>query len=261
MTVDLQDVPGDAVAPARLITLHDIDRTSPVPLYYQVAQRFERAIEDGVITPGAQLDTEVQLAADLGLSRPTMRQAMQYLVDKGLVVRQRGKGTRVVQPKVRRSLELTSLYDDLDRTGQHPTTTVLSFSTGAPDAAVQKALQLDARDEVISVVRLRCAGGQPIARLTNHVPASRLQVTAEDFQNHGLYQMFRTAGIVLHSANQTIGAQTCTRDDAVLLDLEKGAALLTMERIAYDDHGLAVEFGQHVYVATRYSFEMSLLAT
>ena len=84
--------------------------------------------------PGTLFQNEVDLAASLGLSRPTMRRAMQHLVDKGLVVRRRGIGTRVVQPKLRRPLELTSLNDDLSRAGRKPTTEVLSFESVEADA-------------------------------------------------------------------------------------------------------------------------------
>ena len=83
-----------------------VDRSSPVPLYFQVAQHLEDAIHAGAFPTGTLFQNEVDLAASLGLSRPTMRRAMQHLVDKGLVVRRRGVGTRVVQPKLRRPLEL-----------------------------------------------------------------------------------------------------------------------------------------------------------
>src|SRR4029079_10084766 len=106
-----------------------IDRNSPVPLYFQVAQHLENAINSGELPTGTLLQNEVDLARSLGLSRPTMRRAMQHLVDKGLVTRRRGIGTRVVQPKLRRPLELTSLYDDLNRAGRKPSTEVLSFET------------------------------------------------------------------------------------------------------------------------------------
>src|SRR5581483_10600232 len=108
---------------ARAISL---DRSSPVPLYFQVAQQLAHAIESGEVPPGSRLSNELEFAQRLGLSRPTMRKAMEYLVDKGFVVRQRGVGTRVVSTKVRRSLDLTSLYDDLAANGQRPTTKVLS---------------------------------------------------------------------------------------------------------------------------------------
>jgi len=106
-----------------------VDRNSPIPLYFQVAQHLENAISSGELPTGTLLQNEVDLARSLGLSRPTMRRAMQHLVDKGLVTRRRGIGTRVVQPKLRRPLELTSLYDDLNRAGRKPSTEVLSFET------------------------------------------------------------------------------------------------------------------------------------
>jgi DNA-binding GntR family transcriptional regulator len=241
-----------------LLDLLDLDRNSPVPLYFQIAQHLEQAIESGALPPGTRLDNEVQLAASLGLSRPTMRQAMQYLVDKGMIVRRRGIGTRVVQPKVRRPLELTSLYDDLRRAGQSPSTRVLQLSVGPADPDVARALALPDGGEVVSLVRLRSAADRPIARLTNHLPVGLLDVTAEDMERCGLYQLMRTAGVQLHSATQVIGARTATREEAELLDEDAGSALLTMERVAYDDHGAAVEFGRHVYVASRYSFELNL---
>jgi len=236
-----------------------LDRSSPVPLYFQAAQALEEAITSGKVPPGTRLDNELLLAEQLGLSRPTMRRAMQYLVDKGLIVRRRGVGTRVVQPKVRRSLELSSLYDDLQTGDQAPTTVVLSFATQPANGGVAAALAIDDGTPVLCVERLRSARGRPIAKMTNYVPDGLLDSTAEQFEATGLYRMFRSAGIQLHSAVQTIGARTATASEARLLDEPKGSALLTMTRTAYDDRGIAVEYGTHVYAASRYNFEFSLL--
>src|SRR6201994_2933860 len=104
-----------------------VDRNSPVPLYFQVAQHLEQLIESGELPNGTRLENEIDLADQLGLSRPTMRRAIQYLVDRGLLIRKRGVGTQVVQAKVRRQIELTSLYDDLDKNQRAPSTQVLSF--------------------------------------------------------------------------------------------------------------------------------------
>jgi DNA-binding GntR family transcriptional regulator len=241
-----------------------LDRSSPVPLYFQVAQSLEKAISDGEIVPGTRLDNEVALAELLGLSRPTMRRAMQYLVDKGVLVRRRGVGTRVVQPRVRRSLELTSLYEDLATSGQNPTTTVLSVGMERVSEIVAEALALDPDSEVTAIVRLRHASGRPIARMTNYlphnVPGIKDGVTREALENHGLYEILRSLGITLHAADQAIGARTATAEEARMLGEPKGAALLTMQRTAYDDHGRAVEYGTHIYAASRYSFALSLLA-
>ena len=94
-----------------------VNRSSPVPLYFQVAEQIEGAIQGGQLAPGDRIANEVALADQLGLSRPTVRQAIQTLVDKGLLVRKRGVGTQVVNAPIRRTVELTSLYDDLTRSG------------------------------------------------------------------------------------------------------------------------------------------------
>ena len=111
----------------------DLDRSSPVPLYFQVAQQIEHAINEGELAPGDRLDNEISLAEQFGLSRPTMRRAIQELVDKGLLVRKRGVGTQVVHGQVTRPVELTSLFDDLANHHQTPTTVVLANEIVAAD--------------------------------------------------------------------------------------------------------------------------------
>jgi DNA-binding GntR family transcriptional regulator len=236
-----------------------VDRSSPVPLYFQVAQHLENAIHTGVIPTGTLFQNEVDLAASLGLSRPTMRRAMQHLVDKGLVVRRRGIGTRVVQPKLRRPLELTSLYDDLTRAGRKPTTETLSFQTVQATDDVAERLEVPEGTPVLELVRLRRADGEPIAKLTNYLPERIATFAEDDLSEHGLYELIRHQGVTLHSATQTLGARTATAAEARLLDEPRGGALVTAQRVTYDDHGIAVEYGSHIYAASRYTFEINLL--
>lgn len=237
-----------------------LDRGSPVPLYYQVAQYLERAIESGALSPGSRFENEIQLADRLGLSRPTMRRAMQHLVDKGLLVRRRGIGTRVVSPTVRRSLELTSLHDDLSRDGQRPGTELLSLSEVSSTAEVALALGLTPGATVLEIVRLRSAMDLAIAKMTNHLPLGLIDVSATDLERQGLYEVIRSSGIRLHSATQVIGARVASAAEARLLGETRGAAMLTMQRTTYDDSGAVIEYGNHIYAASRYSFQLSLLA-
>jgi DNA-binding GntR family transcriptional regulator len=241
-----------------------LDRSSPVPLYFQVAEALESAITQGRMPPGTRLDNEVQLAEQLGLSRPTMRRAMQSLVDKGVLVRRRGIGTRVVQPKVRRPLGLSSLYEDLAGSGQDPTTVVLSLTTEPASDEIARVLGIRAGSDISALVRLRSAAGRPIARMCNYLPHSisgmAEAMNQESLERQGLYQVIRGIGVQLHAADQTIGARNATAEEARLLGERRGAALLTMQRTAYDDHGRVVEYGSHIYAASRYSFSLSMLA-
>jgi len=236
-----------------------VDRTSPVPLYFQVAEQLEGAINDGSLAPGDRISNEVALAEALGLSRPTLRQAIQQLVDKGMLVRKRGVGTQVVGSQIRRPVELTSLHDDLVRSGQDPRTRVLGCDVvDAPDD-VARELMLGPGAPVWSLLRLRSVGGEPLALLHNYLPVDVVNLRAAELETEGLYARLRRAGIVLRVANQRIGARRADAKEARLLDERRGAPLLTMRRIAYDDAGRAVELGEHAYRPERYSFELTLV--
>ncbi|MCX4965687.1 GntR family transcriptional regulator [Streptomyces sp. NBC_00654] len=236
-----------------------VDRTSPVPLYFQLAQQLEAAVEQGRLAPGTLLGNEIELAARLGLSRPTVRQAIQSLVDKGLMVRRRGVGTQIVHSRVRRPLELSSLYDDLEAAGRQPATRVLRTALEPATAAVAAALGVEEGSEVHLVERLRYAHGEPMALLRNHLPRGLLDLGTERLETTGLYRMMRAEGITLHSARQSVGARAADEREAGRLGEAVGAPLLTMERVTFDDSGRTVEFGSHVYRASRYAFEFQLL--
>lgn len=236
-----------------------VDRSSPVPLYYQVAQQFEHAIRSGTLQPGSRLENEVELAGRLGLSRPTVRQAIGYLVDQGLIVRRRGVGTQVVHSQVRRPLELSSLYDDLASVGADPSTTVRSLVERPADEDEAAALELPPGAAVLYVERIRCTAGEPLALMTNALPVGVVDLTEDALGAVGLYQLLRDRGVHLHLAKQHVGARTATTAQARQLDERRGAPLLTMSRVAYDTGGRPVEYGRHLYRASRYSFELTLV--
>lgn len=238
----------------------DLDRSSPVPLYHQVATAIDAAIEDGRLQPGEFLENEVALAARLGISRPTARQALQDLVERGRLVRQRGVGTHVAPARVRRPVELTSLHDDLTKSGRKPSTEVLEHRTVSASAEVAEALELPEGTEVVMIRRLRMADGEPLAVLTNYVPLD-IAPTVEELAVSGLYDLLRSRGAKPKVARQRIGARSATAAEARTLGEKPRAALLTMERTAYDDNGKGIEFGQHIYRASRYMFDTMLFAS
>ncbi|MFL6252283.1 MAG: GntR family transcriptional regulator [Actinomycetes bacterium] len=236
-----------------------VDRSSPVPMYYQVAQQLEQAIEAGELAPGTRLDGELALANQLGVSRPTLRRAIEYLVDRGYLVRRRAVGTQVVHPKVRRPVGLTSLYDDLTASRKDPRTTVLSLETAPASDRVAHALGLEDGQEVVAVERLRYADGQPLAVMRNWLPVGLVELDVGRLERSGLYRLRRAAGIGLHLASQTIGARGAGAAEAKLLQAHKGEPLLTMERTTYNENGQPVELGDHLYRASLYSFEIVLV--
>ncbi|WP_019180170.1 GntR family transcriptional regulator [Microbacterium yannicii] len=238
----------------------DLDRTGPVPLYFQVSSRLEAAIRSGDIPAGARLDNEISIGQRLGLSRPTVRRAIQEVVDKGLLVRRRGIGTQVVQGQVTRPVELTSLYEDLKGSQHEPGTRVLTHELQPASDAVAEALGIRPGDEILYLRRARSTDGVAIAILENYLPAEFADITAEQLEERSLYQILRGRGVTIRIAKQKIGARRAQRDEPELLDIDKGGPVLTMERVAFDSAGRAIEFGHHCYRTDLYSFETTLVA-
>ncbi|HKA13197.1 MAG TPA: GntR family transcriptional regulator [Candidatus Dormibacteraeota bacterium] len=236
-----------------------LDRASPVPLYHQIVSRIEGAIERGELQAGVRLDNEVDIARQLGLSRPTLRMAIARLVDKGLLIRRRGVGTIVAPAHVRRPFALTSLYDDLVAAGKRPVTQVLSFQSLTAPEWIARELRAETGVRLLYIRRLRTIDGEPIAVMTNYLPEGVLRAEAHELEESGLYLLLRRRGIQPRIANQTVGARLASGAEARLLAVRRGAPLLTMNRTAFDDAGQPVELGLHIYPAERYSLEMTVV--
>jgi len=232
-----------------------IDRSSPVPLYHQLAEQLSGAIASGMLQPGDPFENEIALAERLSLSRPTVRRAIQELVNQGLLLRRRGLGTTVANRKVHRRAELTSLYDDLKRDGGRPATTVLKHEI-VRDERVATALDLPADAELLSIIRLRLSDERPLAILHNWLPPVYNDITREDLEGQGLYAVMRDRGVRPVVAHQTIGARTPTAAERRHLGLKPSEPVLTMTRVAFDAVGNAVEYGDHSYRAQDYSIEV-----
>ena len=237
----------------------DLDRSSPVPLYFQVAQQIEHAINEGDLAPGDRLDNEISLAEQFGLSRPTMRRAIQELVDKGLLVRKRGVGTQVVHGQVTRPVELTSLFDDLANHHQTPTTVVLANEVVTATDEVAVMLASRAGQRVLHLRRLRYAHGEPLAIMENFLPGGSDQ-PGPDGPGRPRDVPADAAKGREHSGRQA--ADRCQDRHSRgmrLLGEKRGSPVLTMERAAHDDSGRPVEWGRHCYRASQYSFEVTLV--
>ena len=232
-----------------------LDRQSPVPLYHQLAEQLSNAIADGQLQPGDPFENEIAVVERLQVSRPTVRRAIQELVDQGLLVRRRGLGTTVANSKVHRKIELTSLYDDLLREGREPLTTVLTHEINTDDRAAA-ALDLPSDTPMLHVMRLRCAGVTPLALMNNWLPPATSDVSREDLEANGLYALLRDRGVQPVVAKQSIRARMPTSLERRHLEIRGSQPVLTMSRMAFDASGNAVEFGDHSYRASDYTIEL-----
>lgn len=203
---------------------------------------------------------EIDLSERFGVSRPTTRRAIQELVAQGLVVRKRGAGTKVVYDHVATPLRLTSLFDHLAQDGRGPETKILVNQLSSQPVEVAQKLLVEPDEPVLRLRRLRMAGGEPLAILENFLPAELSDIGDADLVSGGLYQAIRAAGVRMRIANQRIGARVGTDEECLLLGEPPLSPVMTMERLTLADSGLPVEWGRHVYRASRYQFTMTLVS-
>jgi GntR family transcriptional regulator len=239
-----------------------IDRQSCIPLYAQVAEQIEAAIQSGDLSPGDRIASD-DLAEMLGLSQTTLLHALQTLIDRGLLLRQRGVGTFVSPGQLRRAVKLCSLYEDLQNAGREPTTKVLVAKAQAVDAATAESLNVEEGSIHWYLERLRLAEAEPLAILINWLPCDVINPLETDLNRVGLYPALRAQGETIHTARQQIGARRATAREARMLDMRSGQPLLTVRRTTFNDKGRAIEYGTHCYRPDLYNscnFELTLSA-
>ncbi|TDB71773.1 GntR family transcriptional regulator [Micromonospora sp. KC723] len=235
-----------------------INRHSPVPLYFQISRRLTEAVEAGDLVPGELLPNEIELAASLNVSRPTMRRAIEELVVNGMLTRKRGVGTRVNDTPVRRRVALTSLHEDLAAAGRQPQTQVLRFDSACVDRHAARELGVPAGDRLLYCERLRLADGVPLAILRNWLPARFDDITAAELAEQGLYRLLGERNGRPTVARQKITARSASAAQARLLDTGHNAPLISMQRTAFDAEGRAVEYADHLYRADHYAIEVTV---
>lgn len=236
-----------------------LDRVSSVPLYHQLAEQMRLAIRHGALARGSRLGNEIDLARHFGVSRPTTRRAIQELVDQGLLVRKRGVGTQIVHDEITRPLQLSSLFDDLQREQRRPESKMLVNELVLPTPTVAAKLLVPVHEPVLHLRRLRMADGEPLAILENFLPYRLRDVGNADLDSGGLYQAMRAAGFRMKVAHQRIGARQGTAEECHLLNEPPPSPMVTMERLSHEGSGKPAEWAQHVYRANKYEFSITLV--
>jgi len=235
----------------------DLSRPDPAPLYARVARHIEQAVADGVLAAGDRLDGEIGLAERLGVSRQTMRRAIEELVNRGILMRKHGVGTRVAPSPSGRPAGVSSLYDELHQAGRSPATQVRVLEVIEADEDTATILELQPGDAVIHLERLRLAGGTPLAIMRNWIPAALVELDRLELEKRGLYEILRDAGADMRIAHQSIGAEPADAESAALLEVPAGTAMLSLHTITYAGLGRPVERGRHTYRADSFRFEIT----
>ncbi len=231
----------------------------PAPLYLRLQAAIRDAVAAGDLSPGDALPPERELAAELKISRVTVRKALSGLVEAGLLTQRRGSGTYVAQAltKVEQPLwRLTSFSEDMRARGLNPSVRVLGRWVGPPSSEEAMALGLNLDGRVSRLHRLRLADGVPMAIEQAAVPQGYLPDPAE--VEESLYRVLEARGIRPVRAMQRISACNLAAAEAGMLDVAAGSAALRMERIAFLNDGRVVEYTRSFYRGDAYDFVAEL---
>jgi GntR family transcriptional regulator len=229
------------------------------PLYLQLQRRISEAIGAGRLASGDSLPPEREMAVMTGLSRVTVRKAVQALVGAGQLLQRRGSGTYVA-PQVERLEQalslLTSFSEDMRRRGRAVESVWLGRALHVPAPEEVMALGLGAGDRVARLDRVRRSDGVPLA--IEHAALSSLILPDPEAVDGSLYAVLETRGFRPTRAVQRISAANLAARDADLLGVCEGAAGLRIERVSYLPSGRVVEFTRSLYRGDACDFAVEL---
>ncbi len=215
-------------------------------------------IARGDLGAGALLPGELKLAEAHGVSRVTIRRALDALVGDGLIERRAGSGTTVAATQAVQGVaaDFATLMPQLERMGA-TSARLLSFAYVAPPQAIAEAL--GSADRMQRAVRVRMIEGQPFSHLTTHVPEAIAQNFSEaDLATTPLFKLLERSGVQIDHAHQSISATLATPDVAEALDLAPGSALIALTRVVHDAAGRGVEHLAALYRPDRFRLDMTL---
>lgn len=233
-----------------------LERQQGLSAHTQIEAEIARRIESGILRPGDQIPPERELVEQMQVSRMTLRQALTRLVDRGLLERQRGRGTFVCEPKLVHSLSnLTGLHGELLSQGIIPTARLLTSAEIPATPAVANLLEVAEGAPVYCITRLRLGAGVPIAHETSYFPANIVPgLLEEDLEGNSIYKLMERFSARPVGARQSLEPVLARSEEAALLEIAPGSPAMLIERIARDAQDRAVEYAKDIYRGDRSRF-------
>lgn len=233
----------------------------PTPLYDQLKEILRQEIAKGAYRPEEQLPSETQLVQRYNISRTTVRQALNDLVNEGILYRRQGKGTFVAPPKIEQELvRLTDFVEDMAQAGLNPSSKVISLTEEAASPEVAATLGLEVGVIVMRLERLRLADGKPVAYDITWLPRRYgLLVADEDLAANTIYKILETKfDIPVLRGTYFIEACNAILELAQALEIEPDTALLLLSRVSYTDGNKAVYYQKRYFRSDSLKYRISL---
>ena len=233
---------------------NEIDRNSPLPLYAQVRRGLESRLAGGEWRPGDRIPGEPELCKEYGVSRPVIRQALQELAMEGAIIRRKGLGTFVAEPKVvSRSLvhSLVGFYQDMEQRGFATETRVIEQTLLPAGEKIGARLRTDVLTPVVKISRVRSVGGHPVVLVSSYLPYALCPgLIQADLRHQSLYAFLEQEyGLRIAAGRREIEAVLASDEEGRLLEVERGAPLLRLESVSFLEDGQPMEYFNGVFLS------------
>ena len=249
---------SDDSAALALLDRNLIDAESPAPLYFQLFTVLNDAINRGLIPNGARMPSEKEISDSFDVSRITARRTLAELAAKGLVVRQRGKGTFVRHAYSPEPIiaPLGSRAESLGDLGPDTTLTVLAKRMAPPPAELQEAFGLGAGTRICQLVRVRSHRGRPFAHYVSWTPAFKASMPRRELEGASRVALFEKYGLRIARMARFLSAEGAAPDVARALDVSSGKPLLKLVRFSYDAEGRLQDHLTALYNTDVFSYKV-----
>ena len=239
--------------------MEKLKKGSSVPLYKQLFEVIEQQISDGELKEGQQLMTEAELSAEYGVSRITVRKALELLVDEEILIRKQKIGTFVSNKKMSRTVNsFMGFTQSCKVNGDKASSEFLSADLIKARPSDIRNLNLEEADKVIRIRRVRLCNDVPVIMEETHYPKKFAYLLAEDLTG-SLHEILNAHGVVPHHGQKTISVCYATQEEAKHLDVNENDAMILSKDIAYDVDGNPIYYSKEIINADR--FELKIMTS
>jgi len=240
---------------------YNIDKNSPIPLYYQLKTELIKDIEEGQYPIGSEIPTENEFIQTLHLSRTTVRQAILALVNEGYLERATSKGTTVLSAhkSINYIKSFTPFYQQMAVTGKKKIrTNVLSLNVEMPDSLVAEKLEISQGGKIIRLKRLRFADDIPMVVLQNYLPFDLCGfILSHNFEQESLFEVLFNSSEAKPGKTKTVcSALLADKQLSGLLKINENAPILCLENLTRTQTGKVVDYGFAHYRGDLNQFEI-----
>ncbi|WP_055668458.1 GntR family transcriptional regulator [Desnuesiella massiliensis] len=232
-----------------------IDKSSPIPVYYQLKEAIKLKIAEGVWKVGQCIDSERELSETYGVSRMTIRQALGELVQEGILVREKGKGTFVCEPKVKQK-DMMSFSEIIQRTGMKLNTEVLEFETIDTPEEMQDIFLFE---HLYKINRMRIVEGERVANEIVYIPCDYCGYIDKELLKGSLYKLLEDFGYTISHSESSIQALIMDEYYKNLFSVRENVPLIKTYSKNMNTDNKVIFIEEAVYRSDKYILEVNIL--